>query len=384
MRNAQSAANGNRRGRIGSDQPSLRVGVVGCGHILHEHIRGWDAVPDAGIHGLFDLDAALATRRATEIPGAVVFDSLDALIDACDIVDVCAPPGAHRDIAVRAMEGGRAVLIEKPVTLTLAHWEEVHACATRTGARLGAIYQHKHGPHVVAARDWVSRGRVGEVVRVSCDFFVDPSLDPMLATEGHWAHRLAGGRWFEVLPHLLYLVHLFTGRIEVDHVAVSNSPDAPPGAPADDVVATLRGERCLATVHLSARSHLDRRRIVVTGSQGTVDIGIIRGVSTCTDLRRVREIRGVGLVGLPFIEAANTLAQMVPDRLRHLDFRRGPTQHGRLMRAFADYVRGEGPSPTPLAEIDSVLRCCVGIGEAVDAALVQRGGAPLSMSAGAR
>lgn len=354
------------------------VGIVGCGHILPTHTKAWAGVPGCEIRGLYDIDADLAARRAAALPGAVAFGSLDELLARCDIVDVCSPPGSHREVALRSLDAGRDLLIEKPVTPTVAEWDDVRARAESTGRTVCAVHQHKLAPHVVRAKEWIDRGRIGEVLRVSCDFFVHPENDPMLAVEGHWSHRLAGGRWLEVLPHLLYLVHMFTGRLEVTDVTVSHADGAPPGAPADNVVATLRGERCLATLHLSARSRLDRRRLIITGTDGVIEICILRGVSWYTDLRHIRRVRGVGLVGLPFIEAASTLAQMVPDRVRHVAARVGPSQHCLLMRAFVRHLRGQGPAPTPLDEIDSVVRCCEAIGEGIDDGLVARGITPLS------
>ena len=67
------------------------------------------------------------------------------------------------------------------------------------------------------------------------------------------------------------------------------------------------------------------------------------------------------------MEAASTLARSVPERAGHLLRRlRGVTPHGRLIAALAAHLRGEGPPPTPLDEIDYVIRNCDRIGRAID------------------
>ena len=355
----------------------LSIGIVGCGEILSAHTEALAKLPELDLRGLYDIDGALAARQAQAIPGAVAFSSLEALIDQCDVVDLCSPPQVHRDAAILSLEAGCDVLIEKPVVDSAAAWREVRAQVESSGRKLCAVYQHKYASHVQCAKRWVEEGAIGDIVGITCEFFVDPIFDPMLAAKGHWSHQLAGGRWFEVLPHLLYLIHMFAGPLEPGGVAVLHRDTAPPGAPAEDVVATLEGRRCLATLHLSARSRLNNRTLFVNGSKGTIEISILGGVATYTSLPQLRSQRGVGLMGLPFLEAAAKLTQWLPDRIRHVTARRAPSEHQHLIEAFTHYLKGAGPSPTPISEIDSVFGCCAAIGEAIDARLNAKG-APTS------
>ncbi|HET8946033.1 MAG TPA: Gfo/Idh/MocA family oxidoreductase [Candidatus Polarisedimenticolia bacterium] len=345
----------------------LRVGLVGCGDILPEHTAAWSRIPGCEMKGFFDLDPQRSARAAAGVPGAAACGTLDELIAGCDLVDVCSPPEAHREAVLRAIDAGRHVLIEKPVVVAVADWEEIRARAAGAGVKIGAVHQLKHGTHVLRAKRWLDEGRIGDLLGVSCEFLVDPDSDPWLTLRDHWVNALPGARWFEVLPHLLYLVHQFTGRLTVDGVAVLRGPRAPSAAPADGVMATLLGASCLVEIHLAAGSRLDRRTIVLRGAKGTIEIAILRGVSTCTSLVRVRESRPAGWIGVPFVEAASTLAQWVPDRARFFASRFfEPSLHTKLIDGFVRHVREDAPSPTPADEIDSVVRACAALGERIE------------------
>jgi len=350
-----------------SGRAGLGVGIVGCGDILGEHTGAWSRIPGCEMRGFFDTDRERSARAAATVPGAVVFGTLDELLERCDVVDICSPPEAHRDAALQAIRARRDVLIEKPVVVSVEDWEEIRARAAEAGVKVCAVHQNKFGPHVLRARRWLDEGRVGEILGVHCEFLVNPASDPMLTFSGHWINDLPGGRWFEVLPHLLYLMHMFTGRLRVGEVAIRRSPGAPQAAPAEGVMAALTGERCVAGLHLAANSHQNRKTLVITGSRGTIEIAITGCVSTYTSLARVRESRPVGWIGVPFVEAASTLSQWIPDRARYAKARlREPSMHTRLIEAFVRHVRGEAPSPTPDDEIDSVVRCCAALGRGIE------------------
>lgn len=332
------------------------------------HARAWVAAEGASLVGFYDRDAAKAREAAAAYEGTRAFESLDALLGACELVDLCTPPQAHREGALAAIARGRHVFAEKPAFDTLEAWETVRAAAAAADVRLCVSHQHTFDLHTQQALAWVAEGRIGAVLDVSFDYFVDVAADAPLASAVPWIGALPGGRWFEVLPHLLYLMRHFMGEMHPGAAICHRTPTAPAAVWADEVSVLLSGRECLGRLRLSARSQMDDRTLTIRGERGTIVVNVLRGVATLTSLRRVRKIRGAGLVGVPFLEAGSTLAQWVPDRLRHFRGRSGKDNHTRMAEAVIRAVRGEGPNPTPAEEVDDVMRCCVAIGEAVDQA----------------
>ena len=346
----------------------VTVGLVGCGHIMPAHVSAWQSARGARLLGFHDRDPAKTAATAAAHPGTRAFESLDAMLDHCELVDLCTPPQAHREGALAAIRRGRHVFVEKPAFDTVAAWEEVRDAAERADVRLCVSHQHKYDLHTQKALRWVAEGRIGPVIDVSFDFLVDPHSDDPLESRVPWIGALPGGRWFEVLPHLLYLMRLFTGTLRPGPVSALRTASAPHSVWADEVAALFEGDGCLATLRLSARSHQDDRTLTVRGTDGTIEVSVLRGVATLTSLSRARKVRGAGLVGVPFLEAGSKLAQWAPDRVRHLAGRRGLSNHARLSEAVVRAVRGTGPNPTPIDEIDDVMRCCEAVGQGIEAA----------------
>src|SRR5262245_33425768 len=99
--------------KTGTDQ--IRVGLVGAGYVSSYHLRALKSLEYVNVVGIADSNKASAQKIAAEfeIPG--VFSSLEEMAAAQpDVVHVLTPPASHRELAIRAMEMGCHVLVEKP------------------------------------------------------------------------------------------------------------------------------------------------------------------------------------------------------------------------------------------------------------------------------
>jgi predicted dehydrogenase len=227
---------------------------------------------------------------------------------------------------------------------------------------------------VRTAKQWVDEGRIGDIIRVQREFLTSPATDRMLVGHKHWSHRLPGGRWFETLPHELYLTHWFAGAMTPIDAAIASTPAAPPGAPADEVVLTLGGPRALATIHFSANCAANRRVFTLQGSLGQIQVDILSDLAT---VQTIKDARWSRAAGRPLLAAGQALLQGVGDRSRYGWRRlRGESPHVRAVKAFADYVLDRAESPTPLDEIEYVVVNCDRIGGMIDARLREIGKVP--------
>lgn len=108
-----------------------QVGIVGAGGIAPPHIEGWLALgAEVGILRRTGADA-LAQQY-----GIRIHDSLDALLDASEIVDIVSPTPSHPDIAQAAFDRGRHVVCEKPLALTASDSQAMTDAAHAAGMRL--------------------------------------------------------------------------------------------------------------------------------------------------------------------------------------------------------------------------------------------------------
>jgi len=100
----------------------MRIAVIGCGRIGRLHATTVRALAPDGTFAFCDPDVAAAQRTAAECGGGRVYDDVDACLGAepPDVVHVCTPPATHGALALRALAAGAAVLVEKPLALTVA------------------------------------------------------------------------------------------------------------------------------------------------------------------------------------------------------------------------------------------------------------------------
>jgi predicted dehydrogenase len=341
-----------------------KVGVVGCGVISTAHLQGWRASENCAIAGVFDLNRELAERQARRFGVDRIFTNLDEVIDACDIVDICTPPQAHFEGAMAVIRAERDLFIEKPVVIRLDEWNELSDAMRGSKTRVSVMHHQKFTLSTQRARSWFDAGRIGRIVRFNRMFLTSPRKDRMFPESGHWSHALPGGRWFETLPHELYMAYHFVGPAELDAVSVVHTSSSPPGADADEVVITLRSAEAIVTFHYSANCDMDERTTTIYGAEGVIDID---GLSDVASLRRVARDKWVRPIGAPFVDAGSVLLRMPADRARYLRSRVAKqSPHVRAIVAFAEYLDGTAGCPTTLEEIDYVVRYSDAIGRAID------------------
>ncbi len=95
----------------------LQVGLIGAGHFGRFHALKLAAAKQGKLVGLHDPDAARAQAVAREAGTQPL--ALDALLAAADAVVIAAPAELHFDLAARALNAGKHVLVEKPIAATL-------------------------------------------------------------------------------------------------------------------------------------------------------------------------------------------------------------------------------------------------------------------------
>ena len=144
----------------------LKVGVLGAGHLGKIHLRLLNESEKYELVGFYDPDEINAKKVAAEF-GYSYIENINELIDLVDVVDIVTPTLSHFDCAKKAIEKGRHIFIEKPITNTLDEAEQL----------LGLVNQHK------------VKGQVGHVERFNPAFLaVKDKIDTPMFIE---THRLA-------------------------------------------------------------------------------------------------------------------------------------------------------------------------------------------------
>jgi len=152
----------------------LRVAVIGVGHLGKHHARLLAGTDGAELVAVVDTEPGRAAAAA-EATGARAVSDFRDLIGQVDAVSIAVPTELHRDVAMPFLERGTAVLVEKPITKTVAEGAELIAAALKSGATLAAGHTERHNPAVTTVMPFVTTPRFIEVHRLGV--FPDRSLD---------------------------------------------------------------------------------------------------------------------------------------------------------------------------------------------------------------
>ncbi|MBL8003294.1 MAG: Gfo/Idh/MocA family oxidoreductase [Flavobacteriales bacterium] len=132
-------------------EKKLRVGVLGAGHLGRIHIQQALQVPELEVVGFHDPHPEKCEAIHKEF-GVRPLSSMTELLASCDVVDVVTPTTAHHACAKAALEAGRHVFIEKPVTTTLDEAHELERLAEAGGLKVQVGHVERFNPAFVAAR----------------------------------------------------------------------------------------------------------------------------------------------------------------------------------------------------------------------------------------
>lgn len=126
----------------------MRILVVGCGTMGASHARAYERMDDVEIVGLVSRAPATRDALSSELGGKPTFEDFDGALTATrpDAVSINTYTATHADYAIRSMEAGAHVFVEKPLALTVDQAEQVVATAQREGRKLVVGYILRHHP----------------------------------------------------------------------------------------------------------------------------------------------------------------------------------------------------------------------------------------------
>ena len=191
----------------------IRVGLIGCGGIALAHLNGYRQCQDLGtVVALADMDASAAEARREEFgPDARCYADYHAMLDEADVdaVDICLPIMAHEEAALAAAQAGKHILIEKPLTNTLAQAQRVVSAAAQAGVTLMVAHNLRFRRAHVKMKELVDAGAIGRVVSARAE--INQNIQVVLP-DGHW-HYYHRGALISLGVHMLDLLRHFVGNV---------------------------------------------------------------------------------------------------------------------------------------------------------------------------
>lgn len=246
---------------------NVRWGVVGAGRIAHTFAADMPATRSGTISAVAARNGNAAREFADQYGIEFSHEGYEALYadPNVDAVYIATPHTFHLRNAADALQAGKAVLCEKPITINAGECQQLIDVAEETSGYLMEAMWTWFLPAIRKAKDWVDTGRIGKIVQIQSDFGYPQVYS---AEKREYDAELAGGCLLEMGIYPVALTALFADEDPREISVVSRH--APNGVE-DDVVATLDYPHFVATIGTSFRAKL-RNWAYIIGEEGYIAI----------------------------------------------------------------------------------------------------------------
>jgi myo-inositol 2-dehydrogenase/D-chiro-inositol 1-dehydrogenase len=216
---------------------SIGVGLIGYGAWGKYHARAIQGTPGCQLRAVVARSEATRQEAATDT-GATIYESIPEMVKRSDIqmIDIVLPNHLHETAALAAIEQGRHVLLEKPMSTSTESCDRIVEAARKAGVRLLIGHEMRFSPLYATIRQLIDSGRLGEPRYVLIDLWRRPyrsgadgwRLDP--ARVGNWileepVHYFDVAAWYLDRHGLPRSVYAWGNRREASHDRSSPTND---------------------------------------------------------------------------------------------------------------------------------------------------------------
>lgn len=261
----------------------IKFGILGPGRIATKFCESLQTLPgDAEVYAVASRDAMKAASFAAQLGAGRSYGSYEALATDpfVDVVYIATPHTFHYEHARLCLQHGKAVLCEKPMTVSHAQTAALIELARTKNIFLMEAMWTAFIPAVVQAKAWIEAGEIGTLKFMRSDFgFLAPN-NPQ-----HRAYNLSlgGGAQLDVGIYPLFMALWLLGK--PNHISAF-AELAPTGA--DQSTSVLLGFPSGATASIYASFVADSpKEAVLVGTQGTITLHAAAHKSKKVTLQRI-------------------------------------------------------------------------------------------------
>ena len=164
-----------------------------------------------------DIDEARLAKAQKKYAGVTAYTDFENLLadERVDVISICLPSAMHADFAVRAMEAGKHVLVEKPLDITPERAQLIEDARVRTGKICGVVHQNRFNVDMYPIREAVESGRLGKLIlgTFAVKWYRDQSYYDRGGWRGTWEMD-GGGSLMNQAVHTVDLMQWLMGDVE--------------------------------------------------------------------------------------------------------------------------------------------------------------------------
>ena len=193
----------------------INFAVIGLGHIGKRHMEMIKRNPETQVVAICDIKPK-EELELTDSDNIPFFDSIDALLKSgidIDVVHICTPNGFHAQYAIKALETGHHVVLEKPIALRKHDAEQVVYKSLEMSKHVFCVMQNRYSPPSVWLKEVVSQKLLGKIYMVQLNCYWN--RDDRYYKPGNWhgTQELDGGTLFTQFSHFIDIMYWLFGDI---------------------------------------------------------------------------------------------------------------------------------------------------------------------------
>ncbi|MBR6106060.1 MAG: Gfo/Idh/MocA family oxidoreductase [Paludibacteraceae bacterium] len=193
----------------------INFAVIGLGHIGKRHMEMIKRNPETQVVAICDIKPK-EELELTDSDNIPFFDSIDALLKSgidIDVVNICTPNGFHAQYAIKALETGHHVVLEKPIALRKHDAEQVVYKSLEMSKHVFCVMQNRYSPPSVWLKEVVSQRLLGKIYMVQLNCYWN--RDDRYYKPGNWhgTQELDGGTLFTQFSHFIDIMYWLFGDI---------------------------------------------------------------------------------------------------------------------------------------------------------------------------
>lgn len=180
----------------------LKIGIVGCGNISKIYLEQARTFDILEVKAVSDVDINRAKVKAAEHQVPCVYKIDELLADPeIEIVVNLTPPGAHAEIGLMAVQAGKSVYNEKPLTIHRKDAQQILEIAQEKGLRVGGAPDTFLGAGLQTCRKLIDDGAIG--VPVAATAFMMGHGPERWHPDPEFFYKVGGGPMFDMGPYYL-------------------------------------------------------------------------------------------------------------------------------------------------------------------------------------
>src|SRR5690625_754163 len=189
----------------------LKVGVIGVGSISGVHIQPYLENDDVELVALCDINEERLAEAGERYGAANLYKDHEALLEneEIDAISICTWNNSHAAIAIDALEAGKHVLVEKPLSMTYEEALEVQKAVRKSGKILQVGFVRRHGENTKILKQFIDNGDLGEI------YYAKASCLRRLGNPGGWfsdQSKSGGGPLIDLGVHMIDICWYMMGK----------------------------------------------------------------------------------------------------------------------------------------------------------------------------